>query len=245
MTTRRLALVLSFREISESDLWISFLSPEGGRFFAVAKGGRRSRRRFVNKFEVLHLLRVHLRRGRPGLAPLIEAADLLFAPEAIRKDPRRFVLGSYLAELCERACPPAEGREVFPLLWQAVGFLERSPFPLLKAYFESQLLKILGWSPELRTCLSCGCRVTEAYFSFEGGGLRCKACAREGDSHLSSRTRALLEALQRLNFKRASRLRARTPEIKEISMLLEGFLQKVLDQDIKALKILHLLEGRG
>lgn len=239
------ALVLSVKEISESDLLVSFLSRERGRLSAVAKGARRSRRRFVNKLEPGHLLRIHLRKGRSGLTPFLEAADLLFAPENFRTDPRRFTLASYFIELCERSSPPAEGREIFSLLLENLKFLEkRSPPPILKPYFELQLLRLLGWSPEFRGCVACGKELaSSAYFSFAGGGLRCEHCAREGDRVISPRTRAVLSALFKLSPDSLTRLRIPEDEIREVATLVEAFLKKVLDQDIKALKVLKALES--
>jgi len=241
------ALVLSVKEISESDLLVNFLSRERGRLSAVAKGARRSRRRFVNKLEPGHLLRIHLRKGRPGLAPFLEAADLLFAPEISRTDPRRFVLASYFIELCERSSPPAEGQEVFPLLLETLKFLEKeSPPPILKPYFELRLLRLLGWSPEFRVCVACGKDLaSSAYFSFAGGGLKCNRCAHEKDRILSPRARAVLSTLFKLSPESLPRLRIPEEVIREMAVLVESFLKKVLDQDIKALKTLKDLESHA
>jgi len=70
-------LVLNRYEVGESDLLLVLLSPTLGRFSALAKGARRSRKRFVNVLEPFTLLRAHLRGGRKGLAPFLDQADLL------------------------------------------------------------------------------------------------------------------------------------------------------------------------
>jgi len=239
------ALVLSTHEISESDLLVSFLSAARGRFSAVAKGARRSRRRFVNKLESGHLLRVHLRRSRRGLAPIIEAADLLWAPERLRSHPRAFVLMHYFLETCERSSPPAEGREVFPLLKKALEVLEESPdLPPLKSYFEFRLMGLLGWAPEFSLCLGCGRELPGgAFFSFARGGAVCGDCALEGDRRLSARARGLLRSFSRLSFAGLFRLSVPGKVLKEVEEVLEAFLLKVLDQDIKALKVLREFEA--
>ncbi|WP_297057053.1 DNA repair protein RecO [Thermosulfurimonas sp.] len=233
------ALVLSVQEISESDLWIQFISGEKGRFAAVAKGARRSRRRFVNKLEPGHLLRVYLRPPRRGLAPILEAADLLWAPETLRTHPRAFVLASYFLELCERSSPPAEGREIFPLLREALETLDRTPeIPGLKAYFEYRLLTLLGWAPEMEVCLVCERTLAErVYFSFRRGGAVCAECAREEDQPLSGPVRGLLRSWRRLSPEALSRVVLSRDLWREAEKLLENFLLRVLDQDIKTLKV--------
>ncbi|QJA06505.1 DNA repair protein RecO [Thermosulfurimonas marina] len=247
MLKPREVLLLSVREVAESDLLLSFLSPRAGRFLAVAKGGRRSLRRFVNKLEAGHLLRVYLRRGRAGLAPILEAADLLWAPERVRADPRAFALAGYFLELAERSSPPAEGREVFPLLLESLRFLEdHGPSGLLAAFFELRLLGLLGWAPELSRCLGCGAPLLEggAFFP-EKGGVLCRKCAPEGGRPLSARSLALLQGLRRLTLAGLSRVKARPEDLFAVSQALRTFLQGVLDQDIKALKVLEALESSG
>ncbi|RUM88311.1 MAG: DNA repair protein RecO [Thermodesulfatator sp.] len=247
MLISRKALLLSVREVAESDLFLSLLSPSYGRFSAVAKGGRRSIRRFVNKLEAGHLLRIHLRWGKKGLAPVVEAADLLWAPERWRKDPRAFALAGYFLELCERSCPPAEGREVFPLLLHSLRLLEGQGASLLLAsFFELRLLGLLGWAPELDRCLGCGGPLRRGGALFpEKGGILCPSCSGEGGFELSARSLALLRYLVRLSPTKLSRVRPQAESLNQISRALRTFLKVVLDQDIKALKVLEALESPG
>ncbi len=214
----------------------------------MAKGARRSLRRFVNKLESGHLLRVYLRPGRRGLAPILEAADLLWAPERLRRHPRGFALAGYFLELCERSSPPAEGRELFSLLRETLRLTEQYPdLPGLKPYFEFRLLRLLGWAPEFELCLACGGRIREsAFFSFRKGGVVCRGCASEEDRRLTPRTLGVLRALNRLSLKALPRMILPQSVIRETGPLLEAFLLKVLDQDIKALKVLRELDhGTG
>ncbi len=208
---------------------------------AVAKGARRSLRRFVNKLEPGHLLRVYLRPGRRGLAPILEAADLVWVPERLRWHPRSFALSAYFLELCERSSPPAEGRELFPLLRDTLSLMERSPWlPWLKPYFEFRLLGLLGWAPEFEVCLSCGLKLSEkSFFSFEKGGAICGACASERDQRLSPKALGLLRSLNRFSLEALPRMILPQNVVREVGHLLESFLLKVLDQDIKALKVLR------
>lgn len=246
MLKPREALLLSVREVAESDLLLVFLSPSHGRFSAMAKGARRSLRRFVNKLEPGYFLRVYLRRGRAGLAPILEAADLLWAPERLREDPRAFALTGYFLELAERSSPPAEGRELFPLLLATLKILEaQGPSRLLAVFFELRLLGLLGWAPELSHCLNCNRALVEGRFFPERGGVLCEDCAPEGGERLSPRALALLRHLRSLSPQGLSRVRAYPGDLLQVSRALRVFLKTVLDQDIRALKVLEGLESGG
>ncbi|MBW2206889.1 MAG: recombination protein O N-terminal domain-containing protein, partial [Deltaproteobacteria bacterium] len=42
------AIIMRIREFGEADLFVTFFTPDRGRLKGVAKGARRSRKRFVN-----------------------------------------------------------------------------------------------------------------------------------------------------------------------------------------------------
>lgn len=71
----------------------------------------------------------------------------------------------------------------------------------------------------------------------------CGDCALEGDRRLSARARGLLRSFSRLSFAGLFRLSVPGKVLKEVEEVLEAFLLKVLDQDIKALKVLREFEA--
>ncbi len=233
------ALVLNIREIGESDLFVVLLSPKWGRFTALAKGARRSKRRFVNALEPFTLLVAHLRGGKPGLAPFLDQVDLLEHWEPLRLDPWRFALATYLAELVEYFAQPRSGENLFALLLEAFNVLcQVHPEPAFKLSFELKLLKAAGFAPELERCIRCQAENTPLLgFSLEDGGTVCRQCLQEQDIVLSPKQIAVLRTLQRYPLTRLKRIQLPAEALPQSAGLIEKFLVRILGYDVKSLRI--------
>jgi DNA repair protein RecO (recombination protein O) len=71
------AIVLRVRDLGESDRVVQLLTPAVGRVAAIAKGARRSQRRFPGTLDLFCHVRCNLdRRGPDRLARLDQAALL-------------------------------------------------------------------------------------------------------------------------------------------------------------------------
>ncbi len=72
-TVQTEALVLRIVDFGESDRILHLLLPGEGRVTAIAKGARRSVRRFAGTLDLFHHLRVQFERRRGGMARLDQA----------------------------------------------------------------------------------------------------------------------------------------------------------------------------
>ncbi len=227
------------REVGESDLLVVLLSPKWGRFTAIAKGARRSKRRFVNALEPFTLLRVHLRGGKPGLAPFLDQADLLDPWEPLRLDPWRFALASYMAELMESFAQPRSGEELFALFLEALEVLSKTePDISLKLSFELKLLEATGFLPELKRCVRCQKAGNSLLgFSLEEGGAVCRVCLQERDVVLSPKGIGLLRTLPGYPLTKLNRIQLSDEVLLQAAGLIEKFLVRILGYEIKSLRI--------
>ncbi|WP_022854159.1 DNA repair protein RecO [Thermodesulfatator atlanticus] len=236
------ALVLNAQTVAEKDVFLSFLTAEKGRLAAIAKGARKSRKRFVNTLEPFTLIKAHLRGGKRHLAPFLDQADLIEPFEPLRLDYGAFFQASYLGELLETFFKPGAGKNFFPFACEAISCLaeKKAPWSLLKLNFELALLRESGFSPHLGThCLQCGKILQEeVYFSFEEGGVLCRACAHENDYLLWPSTLAFLRHISKLKPSRLKCLRPYAENINQAGKLIERFLLRVADCEIHSLRIL-------
>lgn len=182
------ALVLRAVDFGESDRIVHLLTPRTGRIAAIAKGARRSRRRFPGTLDFFNRLRVQLeRRPRSAMARL-EHAALEGVYPSLRTEPPRFALGCYLLELLDRLAPgggaAADLRRLFDFAVGAFAALERTPPDLrLRTLLELRALDALGLRPELRRCVRCGepAAGPEVGFHVPDGGPLCDPCRRPGE----------------------------------------------------------------
>ena len=178
------ALILRAVDVGESDRIVHLLVPEHGRVTAVAKGARRSTKRFSGTLDLFNHLRVSLHRRRGSAIGRLEQAVLVrhFAP--LRSDPARFALACYLLELLDRLAPEGGARRDMHRLFRfALDSFEaistHHPDLALRTILELRALDALGVRPELRRCVGCGRELEDESVGFHvaDGGPVCGACA--------------------------------------------------------------------
>jgi len=208
-STSTRAFVLRAVDFGESDRILHLLLPDAGRVTAIAKGARRSRRRFAGSLDLFQHLRVQIDRRRRGAMARLDQAVLLRSFGALRVDPSRFAVGCYLLELLDRMAPEggarADTRRLFDFALAALELLSQRPVDgSLRTLLELRALEALGLRPELSRCVRCGAAAvqngTEALFHVADGGAVCAACQRGGEGCLRVHAGTLRALEQGLRF---------------------------------------------
>lgn len=244
-------------DFGESDKIVHLLTPGSGRLTAVAKGSRRSVKRFPGTLDLFNHLRVQLYRSRPDRMAYLEQAVLISPMLGLRELPERFALGCYLLELLDRLAPEGlaeqESQELFAFALEALRTLERgAPDTRLRVLLELRTLEALGLRPELRRCVGCSREpgaVSQVGFSIADGGLICGDCAIRSDASaaplsVNLGTVRALEQVLVLGLDRLERLSLGPVALAEASMIVarlarfhvgiemrsERFLNEILDR---------------
>jgi DNA repair protein RecO (recombination protein O) len=198
------ALILQRTPHSEADWIVSLFTDAVGKVSAFAPGARKSKKRYAGGLEPFHGVSVQMRPARHG--------DLLHILEASISRPRHNLVSSLTAMNAagrglfwvRRAFPPMlPDPRAWALIQTWLNLLDDSPpsdsacVDARLAEFGLQLLKILGWSPELRQCVRCGKQCppgASAYLNLRLGGIVCRACGGTG-SVVTATVRASVMAL--------------------------------------------------
>jgi len=246
------ALVLRAVDFGESDRIVHLLTPRTGRLTVIAKGARRSVRRFPGTLDFFNRLRVQVDRRKRGTMARLEHARLVGNYEPLRTDPARFALGCYLLELLDRLAPedgaPRDMAELFVFALRALEMVESvRPDWRLRTLLELRALDALGLRPELRRCVRCGEAVDErlAGFHVADGGPVCGRCVRPGDAllpvHLGT-LRALEHGLV-LDLARIGRLALRPAALTEARLLVGRFERFHLGVELRSASFLDEILG--
>jgi DNA repair protein RecO (recombination protein O) len=143
------AILLRLTDYGEADRIVSLYTLEQGKLQGIARGAKRSRKRFAGALESFAHLKLQLQHG-PGLATLL-SADIVSIFPGIRGELGKIGSAAYACELVERLTPDEEPNpRLFRLLYCYLERLDSVPLsPSDRRFFAVNLLKILGYQPEL------------------------------------------------------------------------------------------------
>ena len=162
------AVLLRSADYRDADRILTFLTRERGRLSAIARGARRSRRRFGGSLEPFCVVRLDFTRGRGDLATLKEVSVARAFPRLLGSLAGMREGGAAL-DLVRRITREenAEPRlfDAVVELFDALGDREREPEPIRLA-FEIRALSIVGMAPELEVCAVSGVRCPPGQSAF-------------------------------------------------------------------------------
>lgn len=225
------AILLRTVNYKESDKIVTMLTRSLGRISAMARGARKSLKRFGGALEPFSLFEITLeKQARAGNMWHIREASLLEANEGISRDLERVGAASYLIELLREIIPdddPDEG--MFRLAAEALFAIARARgAPLAKTVLAAEL-KIAsqaGTEVGLAACNACGTAVPKGrsvLFQPSRGGVICTPCG-GGPITLSATALTAMETMGTAPLSRAADVAATIPDIFEIETALHAFI---------------------
>jgi DNA repair protein RecO (recombination protein O) len=177
------ALLLRRVDYGESDLVLSLFTAELGRISALARGARRSRRRFGGVLEPMHTLEVAFDERASSELFILREAKIVRPRSGVLSSLDRLDAAGRALGWIRRAAPPKTAE---PALWAALeSLLDRladtaDPAPRLRlAESGLSLLAGFGWAIDLERCVRCGRAAAAgqtASVDPARGGLVCRNC---------------------------------------------------------------------
>jgi DNA repair protein RecO (recombination protein O) len=180
------AIIMRIKEFGESDLMVTFFTPDKGRLKGVAKGGRRSKRRFANCLDLFCLTKLEYELKRRGELHFLHSCKLVEGFPGLRSDFSALALASYMIELTEILFPlGVVDRNTFELLKRSLLWLnEGKRADVLRILFEGKAMALAGYGIDFDVCCDCGRTYTgegSAVFRSSKGGIACLRCGKESE----------------------------------------------------------------
>ncbi len=105
-------IVTRTRAYKDADLLVDFITGPQGRLSAIARGARKSKRRFAGALEIGAHLELNLQRRKSSGLYTLTGCDIISVPRRARLELGRFYQLAYVLELATALCQegaPAEG----------------------------------------------------------------------------------------------------------------------------------------
>ncbi|HXV84350.1 MAG TPA: DNA repair protein RecO [Candidatus Binatia bacterium] len=242
------AIVLRTWPFGESDKIVSFLTEKHGKLRGIAKGAKRSRKRFVNSLEPFSVVNLRFQDRAHSNLVFVLASDLAVGFKHLLTSLEKISFASYLVEITDGLIGEREENGlIFQHLRDGLTHLEKHATSLtFLTSFELNLLKLAGYQPFLDGCRLCGRErrgqsPTRWHFSFRDGGILCQSCSRLRKEifSLSVATLELLTYLQQEQGMRSSDTSPPTQVLKEIRSVIVRFIEFHMEREIKSAALLN------
>lgn len=243
------AIVIRSLHYGESDKIITFFTRDFGKLKGIAKGARRSKKRFQNVLGLFsHLRLIFFDREGMGLVR-VESGDLLHPFPKIREDLKKIYYGNYYLELTNEMAEEREASpQAFDLLLSFLFDLETTEAKEEQLrMFETRMLSLHGYRPNLVRCGECKRNWDDlgeggmAFFSLGKGTLVCDRCSRGWQDlfPLSLGTARLIDRISQTELAKLNRLKFTPQALTESRELLPKFIRYQTGKELKCLKALR------
>ena len=236
-------VVIKVIDHGESDKIVVLYGPQRGKLAGIAKGAKKSKKRFSNKLELFSRLDILFNERVRGSLVLISEAELLDSFINLRQDYDRYVGGALICELMNFWSKENDADEnIYSLLIWALQELHRSDScKTILIFFQVKLYTLLGYKLHLDSCILCGETGQPGVpygFLPSRNGLICRGCRPAIDPKdmisLSLGTIKLLQSAQDLPLEKLNRLRFSNSSINEALVLFRAYGQYLLQREITA-----------
>ncbi|UCD87375.1 MAG: DNA repair protein RecO [Desulfobacterales bacterium] len=246
-------IVLRVIEHGDYDKIITCFTHKTGKISLIAKGAKKSLKRFSGVLELFSVLNLVWSFGRGRGLPVIQEASLVHAFEQIRTNITKTAYASYWSELVYAWMEQGQKQvSVYKLLEYALdqlnsGGLAEHP---LHISFQLRFMALTGFKPGLDYCHICR-KPLERFerpavaFDVRRGGVLCDQCAPQGARplDLSMGTVKLLGWVLNAPLRKLNRVRFSGQAIQESLQMLEAFVPYYLGKETKSLKFLKQLDA--
>jgi DNA repair protein RecO (recombination protein O) len=192
------AIVLRAHDYGESDRIVTFLTRDAGKLSGIAKGAKRSQRRFAGALGLFSHVNLDYRH-RPGAElAFLERAVLLRPWRSMLDSLERFAAASHVVEVADKMTLEHEvGDDLYSVVLAALARIDaEEPGPATLRLFELTALEVCGYRAELATCVLCRRSLADgrvaARLAPAAGGAACGACAAADDASAAVSPAALV-----------------------------------------------------
>lgn len=238
-------IIIRVRDYNEADRMVTIFTRDLGKVQAIAKGCRKQKSRKRGTIQLFTYADFVLYRGRN--LDTITQCEGKESFGALREDLDRMAYGAYITELLDGFVTAGEPhKDVFYLTLVCLHLLTVEEPELVTRVFETRIMNLLGYRPNLDDCVNCGSALTGSRVAFSSrmGGSLCKICAHK-DLEAISCTMGTLNMLKQLSIwdlKRLRVLKVSGDIKKEIGQIMKLYIGQRVEKKIKSASFLQSLE---
>lgn len=242
-------VILKRRDFGEADRILTILTPEHGKLDVIAKGARKPTSHKTGHVELFTRVDMLIHKGRD--LDIVAQAEMVEPYLGIREDLTRGAYASYVAELLDRFTAEADADfgDLFRLMDETLERLCNDSDPRLAVrYYETRLLDLVGFRPELNECVVSREEIEaeDQFFSYALGGAVKPGYAHEGMTAvpIPMLTLKLLRHMQRSPYTHVKTLNVSSSLHDDAERILLGYITYILERKLQSVDFLRRIRQK-
>lgn len=195
MNDRCEGIVIAQTPYKDNDMILTVYTQQFGKIALYGKGLNKPSSKNSYATQIFDLSEFLFDFNETKNVQLLKSATLINEFKNIKQDYNLMVLASNVAEI---ACKTDEEANIYQLIYDTLYALDNKKMPyMVFSLYISEILKLLGLSPEVDECVFCGDKTAIQTVSIDDGGFICAVCNRE--THYPKMEKELLYAFRIIN----------------------------------------------
>ncbi len=233
-------IIIAENNMGDFDKMLTILTPNLGKIGCSAKGSRRPKSLLLSGTQFLCF----------GEYMLFKVADTYTMNSCetiemfynIRTDLDKLTYASYITKIINDVTTENQNSfNTLKLFLNTLYMISETDKDLefITSVFKMRILKILGFSPNIKECVSCKKQEELKYFSIKDNGAKCTSCARQDTSvlELSDATRNAIIYIMKADPKKIFSFELSESCQKELQLISNIYLNEKLEKEYKLEKL--------
>lgn len=233
-------IVISENNMGDFDKMLTLLTPNLGKISCSAKGSRRPKSLLLSGSQFLCFGEYMLFKGSETYTMnSCETIELFYN---IRTDLDKLTYATYITKIISDVTTENQNSfNTLKLFLNTLYMISETDKDLtfITSIFKMRMLKILGFTPNIRECVSCKNKENLKYFSIKDNGFKCSACSKQdtGSIEMSEATKNAIIYILKADPKKIFSFELSENAQRELELISSIYLNEKLDKEYKLEKL--------
>lgn len=233
-------VVIAENNMGDFDKMLTILTPNLGKISCSAKGARRPKSQLMSGTQLMCFGEYMLFKGSETYT--LNSCETIELFYNIRTDLDKLTYAMYITKIVSDVT--MENQNSFYTLKLYLNTLYMisetdKNLDFITSVFKLRILKILGFTPNVRECVGCKSKEDIKYFSIKDNGLKCDKCGKldTGAIEISEGTQNAIKYIMGADSKKIFSFELSSNAQKELELVANVYLNEKLEKEYKLEKI--------
>ena len=233
-------IVIAENNMGDFDKMLTILTPNLGKIGCSARGARRSKSLLLSGTQFLCFGEYMLFKGSETYS--INSCETIELFYNIRTDLDKLMYASYITKIINDVTTENQNSyntlKLFLNTLYCISETDKN-LDFITSVFKLRILKILGFTPNVKECVACKSKDEIKYFSIKDNGFKCKNCGKQDTSciEISSATENAIKYVILADSKKIFSFSISETSLRELKMIADIYLNEKLEKEYKLDKL--------